>query len=247
MSGLRFTKNKEHGADSIYTKKFTYDKALLTKKFHAGLEGYEPTPLASLDGLAEHVGVNKIWVKDESYRFGLNAFKSLGGSYAVCSSLAERLGKNMDEMTFTELRDEVQKKMPDMHLVTATDGNHGKGIAWIASRLGLPVDIYMPKGTKEARVKAIEDLGGTVYVTDHYFDDTARDAYEAAQKNDWLLCQDTTTRPDYLEFPLLCMQGYLTMSLEVLEALGEERPTHIFIQAGAGSLAGSVIGFSQTS
>ena len=243
MNGLRFTANKEHGADSIYTEKFTFEKALLTKKFHAGLEGYQETPLASLDGLARYVGVQKIWVKDESYRFGLNAFKALGGSYAVCSSLAKRIGRNMDEMSFPELRDEVQKKLPGLHLVTATDGNHGKGIAWIAGRLGLPVDIYMPKGTKKARVKAIEDLGGTVYVTEHYFDETAREAYDAAKKNDWLLCQDTTTRPDYLEFPLLCMQGYLTMSLEVLEALGAARPTHIFIQAGAGSLAGSVIGF----
>jgi len=243
MNGLRFTVNKQHGADSIYTEKFTYEQAQLSRKFHAGLRGYEATPLASLDGLARHVGVRKIWVKDESYRFGLNAFKALGGSYAVCSSLAERLGRNINEMSFPEFRDEVQAKLKGLHLVAATDGNHGKGIAWIASQLGVPVDIYMPKGTAEARVKAIEGLGGTVYVTDEFYDETARIAYEVAKKNGWLLCQDTTTRPDYTVFPLLCMQGYLTMSLEVLEALDEERPTHFFIQTGAGSLAGSVIGF----
>ena len=244
MNGLRFTANKEHGANSIYTEKFTYEKALQVKKFHTGLEGYKATPLASLDGLARHVGVKKIWVKDESYRFGLNAFKALGGSYAVCSSLAERLGKNIDELSFSELRELVQTKLPGLHLVAATDGNHGRGIAWIAGRLGIPVDIYMPKGTTAARVRAIEELRGTVYVTDQFYDGTAQIAYEAAEKNGWLLCQDTTTKPDYIDFPLLCMQGYLTMSLEVLEALGDgERPTHIFIQAGAGSLAGSVIGF----
>ena len=245
MKGQHFTLNRELGVDSVYTKDFTYEKALKTRKFHSELEGYRETPLASLESLARSLGVQRIWVKDESFRFGLNAFKAIGGSYAVCGSLAKRFGKDVDEMSFHQLRAEVQERLSDIHIVAATDGNHGRGIAWIASKLGVPVDIYMPKGSTAARVKAIENLGGTVYVTNEYYDETARMAYETAEKNHWLLCQDTTTRPDYLEFPTLCMQGYLTMSLEVLEHLSaaEEWPTHIFIQAGAGSLAGSVVGF----
>lgn len=183
MEKARFTKNKELGVHSEYTEKLSYDKALQTRKFHEQLPGYNPTALVSLDSLADKLGVQKIWIKDESTRFGLNAFKSLGGSYGVCSSLAKLLGKELDTLTFAQLKDLVRQNLQGMHIVTATDGNHGRGIAWISGLLGLPVDIYMPKGTTQARIKAIENLGGTVHVTDVYFDDTARMASQAAEEN----------------------------------------------------------------
>ncbi len=213
--------------------------------YHKSFAEYEPTPLADLSALAQKLGVGGIFVKDESYRFGLNAFKALGGSYAIGTELAHRLGKKIEEVTPEMLASpQVHAQLGDLHFVTATDGNHGRGIAWTARKLGYGADVFMPKGTSPRRVAHIEKLGGHVEVTPWNFDDTARHARQVAQEKGWVLTQDTTF-PGYYDFPKWCMQGYTTMALEAyneLQRLGK-KPTHIFIQAGAGSLAGAVVGF----
>ena len=212
--------------------------------FHTGLPGYEPTPLRALPALARHLGLSKIWVKDEAGRFGLKAFKALGGSYAIARTLSDRLGAAQC-LSLEQLRSgDARLQLGDICLVTATDGNHGAGIAWTAGQLQYPARVYMPRGTARERVRMIESLGAQAVVTPYNYDGTARLAFQAARENSWLLAQDTTFE-GYELFPAYCMTGYGTLSLETLEALEQEveRPTHVLIQAGAGTLAASVAGF----
>ena len=128
------------GADLTLTSPGEAEKA---RRFHSGLPGYAPTPLVSLDGLAHSLGVSKIWIKDESKRFGLNAFKALGGSYAMARCLSEKLGKPLEEMSFEELcAPAARRALGDITFVTATDGNHGRGVAWAARLLGQKAVVY---------------------------------------------------------------------------------------------------------
>ncbi len=221
---------------------FSRDEAGNAMRFHSSIPGYEPTPLAHLGELAKVWGLNDIYVKDESYRFGLNAFKVLGGSYAVANILCEKLGKKLTDVDFSFLVSvEVRKQLGDMTFITATDGNHGRGIAWAAEKLQQNAIVYMPKGSAPARVKSIENHGATVYVTDLNYDDAVRLANEEAEKNGWYMVQDTAWE-GYEKIPKWIMQGYMTMALEAFQKMGEVKPSHVFIQAGVGALAGAVQG-----
>lgn len=214
------------------------DTAREARDFHRGFEAYAPTPLVSLPALAGHLGLGALWVKDEAGRFGLKAFKVLGGSYAMARALLARAGEGAAPPRLDRLR-----ALPGgLTFVTATDGNHGAGIAWTARALGHRAVVYMPRGAAQQRVAFIEGLGARVVVTDCPYDDTARLAWRAAREQGWILAQDTTL-PGCSSFPADCMRGYTTMALECLEALAGERPSHIVIQAGAGTLAGAVAGF----
>ncbi len=215
------------------------------RHFHRSFPEYSPTPLADLSQLAAHVGVGGLYVKDESYRFGLNAFKVLGGSYAMGSFLAKRLHIPLEELPYERLvSQEIKNQLGDMTFVTATDGNHGRGVAWTANRLGQKSVVYMPKGSSEERLENIRKEGATAEIMPMNYDDCVRLASEMAQKNNWALIQDTSWE-GYEEIPQLIMQGYSTMALEAFEELNalKRSPTHVFVQAGVGSMAASVIGF----
>ena len=125
-------------------------------RIHRAMEGYRPTPLVRLDGLAEALGVKAVFVKDESRRFGLNAFKGLGAIYAFTRVVCDELGLDPETTTFADLQSEpVRGRLSGMVFVTATDGNHGKGVAWAAGQLGCRAYVYMPKGSSELRAQAI--------------------------------------------------------------------------------------------
>ncbi len=221
---------------------FTPAQAEMVNAYHRSFPDYAPTPLISLSSLSEALGVSGIYVKDESHRFGLNAFKALGGSYAIGRYLAQKLGVSPEEMTFPRLTSpEVKEKIGEITFCTATDGNHGRGVAWTANRLGQDCVVYMPKGSAEERVRNIEKLGAQVIVTDMPYDDTVRLARKTAEKNGWITVQDTAWE-GYQEIPLNVMQGYTTMAREAFCQMNEEAPTHIFLQAGVGSMAGAVAG-----
>lgn len=216
------------------------------RKFHESFPQYTKTPLTSLDNLAEKLGVGGIYLKDESYRFGLNAFKVLGGSFAMGKYMAGKLNKDISELGFEKLTsEEVRKELGEVTFVTATDGNHGRGVAWTANQLKQKSVVYMPKGSSITRLNNIRAEGADASIKDMNYDDAVRLAAENAEKYGWLVVQDTAWE-GYEEIPTWIMQGYGTMASEALEQLMEynvERPTHIFVQAGVGSLAGAVQGY----
>ena len=221
---------------------FTKDVAASARAFHSQIQAYKPTPLVSLPNLAKRLGVKAIWVKDESHRFGLNAFKVLGGSYALGQLLAEHLGVDISEVDLKT----VSEKLPEpLTFTTATAGNHGTGIAWAAREMGQKAVVYMPKGSPQASVDRIRGLGAECIVTDVNYDDTVRLANKTAGEKGWTLVQDTAWE-GYEKIPTWISQGYMTMADEALaqlEAQSEAMPSHVLLQAGVGSLAGGVLGY----
>jgi diaminopropionate ammonia-lyase len=212
------------------------------KRFHQSFPIYKETPLRELKALAKDLGVEKIYVKDESFRFGLNAFKVLGGSYAIGKYMAEKLEMDIDDLPFEKMiSGEVREKLGEMTFISATDGNHGRGVAWTVNQLKQNSVIYMPKGSSLERLENIRAEGAKAEITDLNYDDAVRLANAQANENDWVLVQDTSW-DGYEAIPTAIMQGYMTTALESYLAL-EERPSHIFLQAGVGSFASAVTGF----
>lgn len=213
-------------------------------KFHESFDMYEKTPLRDLSNLAKELGVEKVFVKDESYRFNLNAFKVLGGSYAIGKIIAEKAGIKEEDMSFESLKN-AKEKVGELTFVTATDGNHGRGIAWAANTLGYKSVVYMPKGSSPERLANIKAENSDASITDLNYDDAVRLAAKMAEEKGWIMVQDTAWE-GYEEIPTWIIQGYMTLGYETylqLEEAKEEKPTHIFIQAGVGSLATAVCGF----
>lgn len=221
---------------------FTAAEADKARAFHRGIEGYQATPLQSLDCLAKEFGLGKILVKDEAYRFDLNAFKMLGGAYAIARLLCDEFTLDINAFDFDKLKNDITEKMT---FATATDGNHGRGVAWAANKLGQHAVVYMPKGAAIERVNNIKALGAECIVTDMNYDDTVRLAIETAEKNNWKIVQDTAW-DGYTQIPTWIMQGYTTLAVEAVEqmnAQGIKAPTHVILQAGVGALAGGVLGY----
>ncbi|MFW6068314.1 MAG: diaminopropionate ammonia-lyase, partial [Chloroflexota bacterium] len=215
-----------------------------TRSFHSQIPGYEMTPLKRLPHLAARLGLKNIWVKDESERMRLNAFKALGGSYAIYRLICKRLG--VSQLSYSELMsDEIRERLGDMTFASATDGNHGKGLAWATQKLRFPCIIYVHKHTSRARIEAIGQYGAEVRVVDGTYDDAVRQCQRDAEANGWQIVSDTSW-PGYEEIPQWVMQGYTTLLSEAQEQLagqGVARPTHILLQAGVGAFAAAMIAF----
>lgn len=220
------------------------DKIDGIRKVHRKFDEYETTPLHNLSSLAACLGVDKIWVKDEARRFGLNAFKVLGSAYAAVNHICKTLGLDIDKITIEDLKEKIEEKCGKVTFATTTDGNHGRGLAWVARKLGQKAVVYMPKGTVESRVENIKKEGALVYVTDYNYDDTIRLLKDKADKNGWILVQDTAW-DGYEDIPMWIIQGYGVIYAEImeqLESMHEKGPTHVFLQAGVGSFPGSIVG-----
>ena len=217
------------------------------RAFHKTIPGYAPTPLAHLVNMAEFLGLSKVCIKDESYRFGLNAFKVLGGSFAMAKYIAKETGRDISQLDFETLTsDKLREEFGQATFFTATDGNHGRGVAWAANRLKQKAVVFMPKGSTETRLKNILAENATATIEEVNYDECVRMAAAAAAKTpNGVVVQDTAWK-GYEEIPSWIMQGYGTMALEAdqqLKDLGIDRPTHVFVQAGVGSLAGAVQGY----
>ncbi|HGS9498822.1 TPA: diaminopropionate ammonia-lyase [Clostridioides difficile] len=217
------------------------------RNFHKSFPQYKETLLANLEGLAKKLGVAGVYVKDESYRFGLNAFKVLGGSYSMGRYLAQRLDTDISELGYDKLTSkEIKEKLGEITFFTATDGNHGRGVAWTANKLGQKSVVLMPKGSSEFRLNKIKGEGADASITDLNYDDAVRLANDYAEADDHGVMVQDTAWDGYEEIPAWIMQGYGTMAQEAIEQLkeyGVDRPTHVFVQAGVGSLAGAVQGY----
>lgn len=228
-----YNKNKDNKALEEL-EYFSGDIIKEVRNFHNSFSEYKITPLHDLQALAREYNVNKIWIKDESYRFGLNAFKVLGGSYAIAKYLSKITGTG--KLSFDSLNKAFSAK--DISFITATDGNHGRGVAWTANRLGYKAVVFMPEGSAEDRISNIRREGAEVIVTDKNYDDTVQLAQEYAKVSGGIIVQDTAWE-GYEEIPLWIMQGYATIIDEALEQV-QSKPTHIFLQAGVGSFAASI-------
>ena len=213
-----------------------------TLRFHKTIPAYGITKLATLQDRADAQHVKGIYCKDESSRFGLNAFKGLGGSYAMFRILCEKLGLDYKTTDFRDFQKEnIRKQCAAIHFATATDGNHGKGVSWAAGLFGCSASVFMPAGSVEARRKAIEDAGSaTAEITGLNYDQAVEYAWNLAQQNGWILIQDTAWE-GYEQYPEWIIDGYLTLAAEAVEQLGETAPTHVFLQAGVGAMAGGVL------
>ncbi|MFV0497651.1 MAG: diaminopropionate ammonia-lyase [Candidatus Fimivivens sp.] len=209
--------------------------------FHKSFPVYKETPLVDMSGLAKELSLGSIYIKDESYRFGLNAFKVLGGSYAIGQYLAQKLNMHINDLPYENLvSDEIKNKLGDLTFVTATDGNHGRGVAWTANQLNQKSVVYMPKGSAQERLDNIRAEGAEASITDMNYDEAVRLANHMADLHGWIMVQDTAWE-GYTDIPTWIMQGYATMGYEAYQQLPQP-PTHIFLQAGVGSLAGAITG-----
>lgn len=223
------------------------DEVRRARSFHESFPQYRKTPLVKLYNMADYLGINELYVKDESYRFNLKAFKVLGGSFAMAKFIAKKTGKNISEITYDYLTsDKLKKEFGQATFFTATDGNHGRGVAWAANKLHQKAVVFMPKGTTQTRLNNILEENATATIENANYDECVRMAAAAAAKtSNGVVVQDTAWE-GYEEIPSWIMQGYGTMAIEADEQLDEYgcgRPTHVFVQAGVGSLAGAVQGY----
>ena len=245
--GLKWTVNHVPGSDDKFLDLMSEENVTKANEFHKSFPQYSVTPLQKLSALASYLGVKGIYCKDESYRFGLNAFKVLGGSYAMGRYIAKELGRDISQLPYNVLSsDKLREEFGQATFFTATDGNHGRGVAWAAKRLGQKAVVRMPKGTTKTRFDNIAKEGAEVTIEEVNYDDCVRmAAAEAAKTEHGIIVQDTAWA-GYEESPSWIMQGDGTLVLEAdkqLKENGVDRPTHVFVQAGVGSLAGAVVGY----
>jgi diaminopropionate ammonia-lyase len=209
--------------------------------FHRGLPGYRPTPLVDLPSVASEWAVGRVLVKDESSRLGLPAFKVLGASWAVARVLARRAG-----LAAPAGLDGLRQAMTDgpLTLVTATDGNHGRAVARMASLVGAHARVIVPRFVPERAATAIAAEGATVVRTADDYDQAVEQAAAwAAGRTDAVLVQDVAW-PGYEEVAGWIVEGYATLLLEIdaeLAALGMARPDLVVVPVGVGSLAQAVL------
>ncbi|MDJ0946173.1 MAG: diaminopropionate ammonia-lyase [Kiloniellales bacterium] len=210
--------------------------------------GYRPTPLVGLPGLAAVLGIARLAVKDEGGRFGLGSFKALGGAYAVLRQLRARVAAQTGETPSTEdlLAGRFAGIAAGLTVCCATDGNHGRSVAWGARTFGLPCVIYLHEHVSAGREAAIARFGAEVRRVEGTYDDSVHRAAEEAARNGWTVVSDTSYE-GYREIPRDVMAGYAVMAAEALEQWGEgppnPGPTHVFLQAGVGGLAAAVCAY----
>lgn len=211
----------------------------------ASWDGYAPTPLRSLASIARRAGIRSLHYKDEGERFTPGSFKALGGAYAVQQLLKQEVGR-LSGMPVS-LADVRAGRFPELAaritVATATDGNHGRSVAWGAERFGCRCVIYIHREVSEGRCRAMEAYGAEVVRVDGNYDDSVRRAQADATANGWFIVSDTSY-PGYTRLPRYVMAGYTLMMKEVLDQLpGPEPFSHIFLQGGCGGLAAAMAGY----
>ena len=244
---IKWTPNRMPASDDRNLSIMSLPNIAKARFFHSSFPQYSPTPLASLEGMAKYLGLGGLYVKNEAHRFGLNAFKVLGGSFAMARYIAKAMNRDVSEMTYNYLTSAaLREEFGQATFFSATDGNHGRGVAWAAHALGQKAVIRMPKGSSQSRYDNIAKEGAEVTIEEVNYDECVRmAAAEAAATDHGVVIQDTAWE-GYEEIPVWIMQGYGTMASEAadqLRQLGVNRPSHVFVQAGVGSLAGGVIGY----
>lgn len=247
MSLMKWAYNTMPKTDDKNLKLMSVNEITKAKEFHKSFPQYSETPLVKLDKMAKYLGLGAVYVKDESFRFGLNAFKVLGGSFAIGKYIASKTGRDISELPYNVLTSkELLDKFGKTTFYTATDGNHGRGVAWAANKLGQKSVVLMPKGSTLTRLNNIRAENAEASITQENYDECVRIAAKMADETGGVIVQDTAW-DGYEEIPTWIMQGYGTMALEAIDRMkkyGTDAPTHIFVQAGVGSLAGAITGIA---
>ena len=189
-------------------------------------ETYKPTPLVELDKLSNHLNIDKIYYKDEGFRFHLKSFKALGGAFAV---------------------DKIVMETKTNTVATATAGNHGRSVAWGAQRLGINCKIFISEFVSEERASAMRSLGAEVIRVKGNYDASLKECLKKSQENNWEIVQDVSWE-NYMDVPKYIMAGYSVMIKEIIDELNDQKITHVFLQAGVGGMAAAAIaGFAKFS
>ena len=247
MDAMKWAVNRLPKTEDANLKVMGMEEVRKARAFHESFPQYCVTPLVKLEQMARYLGLGQVYVKDESYRFGLNAFKVLGGSFAMARYIAQQTGKDVSELPYEVLTSgELKEEFGQATFFTATDGNHGRGVAWAANKLGQKAVVLMPKGTTQTRLNNILAEGARATIELYNYDECVRRANAMAEQTEHGVMVQDTAWDGYEEIPAWIMQGYGTMAMEADEQvreLGGEAPTHVFIQAGVGSLAGAVQGY----
>ena len=207
------------------------DNVAKARAFHRSFPQYSVTPLAQLRGMADFLGLKHLFVKDESYRFGLNAFKVLGGSFAMARYIAEQLGKDVSQVDYHYLTSaKLREEFGQATFFTATDGNHGRGVAWAANKLGQKSVVLMPKGSVKSRFDNIAKEGADVTIEDVNYDECVRRANALAEQTEHGVMVQDTAWDGYEKIPAWIMQGYGTMASEG----GRCRASNPYLYSGRG-------------
>ena len=203
-------------------------------------EGYKKTPLHHLTALARNIGVAEVLYKDEGPRFGLASFKALGGAYAALRVLQRQIADQTGQTVRLEDIRTGQHKMAcaDITLVSATDGNHGRSLAWGCQKFGAPCRIYIHAEVSEGRAQIMRDFGADVIRIDGDYDESVAFAKSEAAANGWFVVSDTSWE-GYTEPPRDVMAGYGVLTREICRAL-DRAPTHVFLQGGVGGMAAGI-------
>ena len=182
---IKWVENQMPKSSDSQLKVMDLEEVKKARAFHKSFPQYSKTPLRKLENMAGYLGVKEIYVKDESYRFGLNAFKVLGGSFAMARYIAKQTGKDVSDLPYQVLTSEkLREEFGQATFFTATDGNHGRGVAWAANRLGQKAVVFMPKGSTQTRLENIRKEGATATIEEVNYDECVRMAAAAAAKTE---------------------------------------------------------------
>lgn len=216
------------------------DFAHEVNRFHQSIPGFKASPLIKLNKLADKLSVSEIWVKDESTRFDLKAFKVLGASYAIAKHIQAKALPSKLPLDFKKLKAFASNN--NIHIATATDGNHGRAVAWCAHKLGCKAHVFMPKGSSQFRLDAIAQFAQQAEITELNYDNTVALVSRLAKENKWTLIQDTAWE-GYEIIPADIKRGYFSLITEFEKQSPKDWPTHVFLQAGVGSMAAAIAAY----
>ena len=234
------------GSEYKYQDILSLEGFELASKEITSWDNYKPTPLHSFDDIAQETGVSSVFYKDENTRFNLKSFKALGGAYAVANLLIKKLKDegikaNSSDLILGTYKDYTSK----LTVCCATDGNHGRSVAWGAQQFGCNCEIYIHQKVSPGREKAIAKYGALVNRIDGNYDESVRIAAEVAELNGYTVVSDTSYE-GYTDIPKDVMQGYTVMVDEAMKQMNVT-PTHVFLQGGVGGFPSAVVSFLQES
>lgn len=230
---------------SLYLPTVDRSAAIEARRYFRTLARYEPTPLLSLTSLASELGVARLLCKDEGHRLGLHSFKALGGAYAVARLVHKHVEATLGAgIPIAELLEERSRKYArKLTVACATDGNHGRSVAWGAHLLGCTCVIFLHENVSKAREEAIAAFGARIVRVPGVYDDSCAEAARVSRLNGWHVVSDFATEA-YDEVTSWVMRGYGVMVDEILTELEQrqEKLSHIFVQGGCGGLAAAIAG-----